>query len=366
MVLAGLGSLLAEPISIQGANGKVVPFAGIKLAKPEGLVLQVRPDSPQTLVSWDKIDLAALERDHPEIHAAYRRSRLGYPTVLELGTFEPKPMSAELDALLDSVSLHAGARYSPAEDVGVRAYLYQHATGAPLPLRFGAPRRELRQGDQFPLVVWLHGSGSGGEDNARNVNMKLVETLFPRTGDPKPAFGECFLLAPQCREGTTWWNAPPRSGYPGGQTLDFIDVLCEAIPAIDPTRIYILGYSQGAFAVPHLVTAYPNRFAAAVMIAGGSKGPYAPWDKRNVVPTWTFFSTDDPVVMQYNGVVAQMVSQLRQLAPIDTKVTVYEDAGHGGTLTRAFGEELLFSWLFTFRIKDPPVRDLEQFRAKFK
>lgn len=358
--LALAGNLLAEPIPIRGANGKTIPFAGVKEALPGGLVLQIQPGGEDTAVPWDKFDLEALKTDHPQIHAAYLKAQAGESTVLELGSYNREPLSIDLPALIADVKVHEAASKSPADEYGIAPYLYTASYGDSLPFRFGVPREGLGEGERAPLVVWLHGSGSGGQDNSRHIDMRLVRRLF----ESENGAHSCFFLAPQCREDYTWWNAPPRLGIAGGQTLDLIDRLCRDVQAIDSTRVYLIGNSQGAFGIPHLVTSYPNRFAAAVMIAGGSKAPYAPWSRKNAIPTWTFYSTDDPVVMQFNGVVPQMFRQLQELSD-DTMATAYDDAGHGGTYVRAMENEELFPWLFRHRNDELPRRDDKLIKEKF-
>ncbi|MEM7697705.1 MAG: hypothetical protein AAF236_04795 [Verrucomicrobiota bacterium] len=78
-----------EPISITGSNGRAVPFLGIKSAMPGGLITQLAENGPETPVRWEKIDISALQQEHPKIYAAYLSTQQGETVELNLGTFAP-------------------------------------------------------------------------------------------------------------------------------------------------------------------------------------------------------------------------------------------------------------------------------------
>ena len=85
LVLSGvsLGRLCAE-ISLTGANGRAVAFHLIKDATPKGLTAQMVADGPVIGITWEKLDLGALEREHKLIYAAYLRSKEGETIPLNL------------------------------------------------------------------------------------------------------------------------------------------------------------------------------------------------------------------------------------------------------------------------------------------
>lgn len=85
LVLTGVtaGRLAAE-ISLTGANGRAVAFQLIKDATPKGLTAQMVADGPVIGITWEKLDLAALEREHKLIYAAYLRTKEGETIPLNL------------------------------------------------------------------------------------------------------------------------------------------------------------------------------------------------------------------------------------------------------------------------------------------
>jgi hypothetical protein len=78
-----------QAITLTGANGKAVPFHLIKEATPKGLTVQLVADGPIIGVTWDKLDLKALERDQKLIFAAYERAIAGETIELNLDEATP-------------------------------------------------------------------------------------------------------------------------------------------------------------------------------------------------------------------------------------------------------------------------------------
>jgi hypothetical protein len=76
----------SSAITLTGANGKAVEFHLIKEATPKGLTAQLVADGPVIGVTWDKLDLKALERDQQEIFAAYQRAIAGETVALNLAS----------------------------------------------------------------------------------------------------------------------------------------------------------------------------------------------------------------------------------------------------------------------------------------
>lgn len=74
----------SSAITLTGANGKAVSFHLIKEATPKGLTAQLVADGPVIGVTWDKLDLKALERDQKLIFAAYERAIAGETIALNL------------------------------------------------------------------------------------------------------------------------------------------------------------------------------------------------------------------------------------------------------------------------------------------
>jgi predicted peptidase len=116
----------------------------------------------------------------------------------------------------------------------------------------------------------FHGSGEIGVDNVKQMTRFALVWARDATRRTFPA----FVLAPQM---------PARSAlYSGAATEDrrtseprpplhaalaLIEDLAAKLP-IDPTRIYLVGFSMGASTAWNAIHARPAMFAAAVPIAG--------------------------------------------------------------------------------------------------
>ncbi len=77
----------AESVFLKGANGRIVEFAGVRSAGPQGLILLMQADGDEMLVGWDKIDLEDLKK-HDKIYSAYQNAQSGRKTTLNLGVYE--------------------------------------------------------------------------------------------------------------------------------------------------------------------------------------------------------------------------------------------------------------------------------------
>lgn len=88
ILLFCVGTVRADPVSLTGANGHKVEFAGIWEARPDGLVVLMRPEANPITVAWDKFDLDLLKAEQPAILAARDRALfLRVPQPLNLGLF---------------------------------------------------------------------------------------------------------------------------------------------------------------------------------------------------------------------------------------------------------------------------------------
>ncbi len=160
------------------------------------------------------------------------------------------------------------------------------------PFRYRLLRPEHAEpGEQYPLVLFLHGAGERGDDN--RAQLKYLPELMA-TGPYRQAF-PCFLVSPQCRAGR-WW-IPRAEDKPGGEqlemALEILDSVEKSCP-IDPRRVYLTGLSMGGFGCWNLAAKYPERFAAVVPICGGGNAANA--GKLVDIPIWAVHGAEDDVV----------------------------------------------------------------------
>lgn len=205
-----------------------------------------------------------------------------------------------------------------------------------LPFWRGAPRQTAylcylptgyAEGDAWPLVLFLHGSGE------RGANLDALK----REGLPKLAHeGQEFpfiLVAPQC---------PPRQRWDAEMLGALLDRV-ESERRVDRDRVYVTGISMGGSGTWRLAARYPERFAAIVPICGRS----GQTDLRRIkdVPAWVFHGANDRVVPARESI--RMVTALR-LHGSAVRFTLYAHADHD-CWTETYANPQLYDWLLAIR-----------------
>lgn len=213
--------------------------------------------------------------------------------------------------------------------------------GGVLPYRLLVPR-DVRPGQSYPLVIWLHGSGEKGTNNRLQLHPPLSETFLADAARTKHP---CFVMVPQCPSDASWTgvaiNKAPEISEPSRMILATIAELQKEF-TIDARRISIGGFSMGGFGTWDLVVRRPSLFAAAFPISGTPPGweKLAPFIKD--VPLWVFHGEKDP--MSPVAAARQLVAALRK-AGSPVKYTEYRGAGHN--CGNALAEPELLDWLFS-------------------
>ena len=214
-----------------------------------------------------------------------------------------------------------------------------------MPYRMLSPS-EIESGKEYPLVLFLHGSGERGNDNEKQLAHGASIFSNPVNSDKYPA----FVVFPQCKE--KYWTGkideqffmpgspvPPESK--AEETLmELINHLIANNP-IDKNRIYIVGISMGGIAAYDLVCRHPDIFTAAVPICG-AVNPERLSDARNV-KFMIFHGEEDDEVPSYCSREAY-----KALNSVGANVEYIEFAGIGHDCwSSAFNYPTLLSWLFS-------------------
>ncbi|MBT6273480.1 MAG: prolyl oligopeptidase family serine peptidase [Chromatiales bacterium] len=107
--------------------------------------------------------------------------------------------------------------------------------------------------DPAPLVISLHYGGPVSPYYGRGLLESVVEPALRDLG--------AVMIAPDCPE-PTWTSAPCEA------TVTDVMTHVQANYSIDPKRILLTGYSKGGIGTWALAARYPERFTAAIVIAG--------------------------------------------------------------------------------------------------
>ncbi len=184
----------------------------------------------------------------------------------------------------------------------------------------------------WPLILFLHGSGENGSNPELVAANGLPQLL---TGDADYPF---IVVSPQA-QGESDWNSQLR---PLMALVDYI----QSNYAVDVKRTYLTGLSMGGIGAWDLALTYPQRFAAAVPIAGGwifgsDAIPKRICDLKDM-PIWVFHGALDRNVFPKQS---QLLVDALRACGSDVKFTLYPDADHSGAWTRAYADPALYEWL---------------------
>ena len=261
-------------------------------------------------------------------------------------------------ALISGVSLwHAVVSGADAAEPGSAADSWQRSFardelqsgGATLRYRLFAPVAPAGEA-KLPLVLFLHGAGERGDDNAAQLKHGAAEFLRRQSEHP------CLVLVPQCPAGRKWvevdWGQgggagtfPAEPSEPLKLALEVVDDLVAAGRA-DPDRLYVTGLSMGGYGTWYAAAMPGSRFAAAAPVCGGGDPQ---WAARYVsLPVWAFHGDDDRAVPV--GRSREMIAAIRA-AGGEPKYTEYPGVGHD-SWTRTYADDAFHAWLFAQR-RDP-------------
>jgi predicted dehydrogenase/dienelactone hydrolase len=220
---------------------------------------------------------------------------------------------------------------------------FADADGNVLPYRLLKPVDHIF-GKKYPLLVFLHGAGERGNDNASQLKHAAKEFADEERRRLYPS----YVLIPQCPSDCRWvetdWKLdahdfPMEPSKPMKLVKELVDTMIEN-PGIDENRIYVTGISMGGFGTWDALARYEGIFAAAVPICGG--GDLKIVSKLVDLPIWAFHGAKDPVVKVARS--RDMIQALKA-AGNDARYTEYPDAVHD-CWTETYKDPELYAWLF--------------------
>lgn len=192
---------------------------------------------------------------------------------------------------------------------------------------YGARKMRRAKGEGYPLVVYLHGRGG----DVMTPEEPWMANAF--TGDDNYRRRPCFVIAPQNPDQLGW------IGSKADGVVKIVEELMKKLP-VDPTRVYLTGYSMGAYGTFQLLGQEPRMWAAAVPVAGG--GNPGAVDDYKKVPIWVFHGEDDKIVP-----VGQSQAMVEALKEARSKVKYTEFAGEGhGVAGKVYSDEKVHEWIF--------------------
>ena len=200
---------------------------------------------------------------------------------------------------------------------------------------------------QYPVHLFLHGSGERGNDNSSQLTHG--GKLFLKKENREKY--NSWVIFPQCSENDRWpslssdqWNnsfnnkiSKPNKSL--GLVIKLMDEFIEK-KQVDKQRIYVSGLSMGGMGAFEILFRRPDMFAAATPICGNGIPQLAKLYAEKV-PLWIFHGSDDNVVSpKYSLTMAKAIIE----AGGSPKMTLYENTGHG-SWNNAFAEKNFLTWI---------------------
>lgn len=209
----------------------------------------------------------------------------------------------------------------------------------------------------YPLLVFLHGAGERGVDNARQLVHGGQFFLQPQIRSRYPA----IIVFPQCGENDFWSNVEvkwddsahqrkfsfPEAGEPTramGKLLGWLPDL-EKDFKINRGQRYVMGLSMGGMGTFELVRRKPAYFVAAVPICGGANPKTA--SKIKETAFWIFHGANDDVV-PYQLSEEVFLAIQDYYVHEEVRFTLYSGTGHN-SWDPTFAEPDLMPWLFSHK-----------------
>lgn len=214
---------------------------------------------------------------------------------------------------------------------------------------------EIKPGEKYPLIIFLHGAGERGADNTSQLkNDQFLYLLISESGQKNPS----FLIAPQCPVSSRWcdvnWSIKDTHITPKipsdelKMTHELVQNMLKNLP-IDASRIYITGLSMGGYGTCDYVIRWPDQIAAAIPVCGGADNAALKHPDVAAVPFWFFHGEADTAVSVQRS--RNAVRALKSVNAPDVRYTEIPGAGHNIWI-HAYTYEGVPEWLFTQKKPD--------------
>ena len=205
---------------------------------------------------------------------------------------------------------------------------------------------------QYPLVLFLHGSGERGNDNKKQLihGSKLFANEAVRDSFP------AIVIFPQCPQNDYWSDVKvDRSTLPLGLKFQNKETPTKALQLVidlmknfrnknyvKKDQVYVMGLSMGGMGTFEIIYRIPDMFAAAIPICGGGD-PNTASIYAKKIPLWVFHGAKDNVVNPQLSI--DMVSAILKNGGFP-RFTLFDFANHN-SWDATFAEPELLKWLFS-------------------
>ncbi len=209
---------------------------------------------------------------------------------------------------------------------------------------------------QWPLVIYLHGGGRGGNNNGEAIawakKTQIASVIF-RNSKKVPA----IVLIPRCPKGKVWAPVSPdvlmsawRTQRGAGEQIpDAADHITEAIDtvisqfSVDENKVSLTGFSMGGEGSIRYGALNVSRFAAIAPIAGSAIAIQADAPALASTNIWMFQGEKDGISTAALG--RKMSAWIKE-AGGNIQYTEFKGIGHS-IQEKAFDTNNFIEWLIS-------------------
>jgi polyhydroxybutyrate depolymerase len=159
----------------------------------------------------------------------------------------------------------------------------------------------MQPGERVPLLLVLHGFGVSS-------GLLIAKAGLNRVADQK----KFAYLAPEGMRdalGRPFWNAGKSCCDLDHREIDDVTRLRQLLDAnlsnaaIDPKRVFVIGYSNGGFMAQRLACEVGDRIAGVVSVAGAAPAPEIPCAQTTALAFLEIHGDADPIIHYAGGTV---------------------------------------------------------------
>lgn len=189
----------------------------------------------------------------------------------------------------------------------------------------------LEAQDTWPLIVFLHGRGEGGND--LELVRKWGVPKYLDAGNELPA----IVYVPQNEMEVRWYMTDDK-------VLAGIDALSKEYPI---SKVHLTGFSMGGHGTCYIGVNNPERFASFAPVALFMYPEADVTEKICVLKDksiWIFYSEGDFIPIEHSG---NLVENLQVCHASQFKFIRYKEPDHTETADLAYFDEELYQWILS-------------------
>ena len=201
--------------------------------------------------------------------------------------------------------------------------------------------KNLDQTKKYPLILVFHGSGAIGKNNTSQMGVLSKMWLLPENREKYQA----YILSPQFPIRSSNYHLDESRNVKVSESNEHLNLVLKSIDSliikenIDPSRIYVMGFSMGGATTSNAISKRPDLFAGAINVSGISQ--FDKMDELTKMPIWIVHGSLDTDNFPQ--------SNFKFFEEMKTKGNVflweYKDKYHNNILSAELVDEIP-KWLF--------------------